>query len=117
MELLQHLETGKFAKFITSIQTLGDGPLHLVEDLETSFLSAYPTLEKYRVVTQEVIDEAAKVADGIETVSSEDPNSEQTVAVTSPTQSTPVPVPANVNPGSPAQSLGAQPASTEPTVS
>lgn len=47
--LLQHLTTGNLVRFIVSIPTLGQGALHLVEDVATGFVRAYQTLEDFKL--------------------------------------------------------------------
>lgn len=65
---IQNIETGKVGKFIASIPTQGKGLLHLVEDAETGFIQAFPSLEKYKVAAQEIVDDVeagVKVAEGV----------------------------------------------------
>jgi hypothetical protein len=69
---IQNIETGKVGRFIGSVQAQGKGLLHLVEDAETGFLSAFPTLEKYRVASQDVIDSVTKDVDAVDEATAAD---------------------------------------------
>lgn len=96
---IQNIETGKVGKFIASIPTQGQGLLHLVEDVETGFVSAFPTLEKYRVAAQSVIDDIAEGVNVISEATASDLAKQEAPQVATGDPSAPVtsdPVPTNL---------------------
>lgn len=55
-EILKRVEDSKVGRFIASIPSNGQGLLHLVEDVETGFVMAFPSLKGWALATQDVID-------------------------------------------------------------
>ena len=90
MTLLQNIESGKLGTFIGSVRAEGKGLLHLVEDVETGFIQAFPSLEKYRQASQQIIDSVALAASEAEKVTASDPNYTQPVNLAEPAPAPPV---------------------------
>lgn len=64
-EIIQRAEDSKVGRFIGSVQTHGQGLLHLVEDVESGFVLAFPSLKGWALAAQEVVQ---AVEDGIKDV-------------------------------------------------
>jgi hypothetical protein len=80
-EILKRVEDSKIGRFVASIPTNGQGLLHLVEDVETGFVMAFPALKGWEIASQDVIDGVQKA------------EADKNAATQTPVPVTPVPAP------------------------